>query len=93
MLSMLFLVYVTTPPIIYMVDNTIDITEFYSTSEEEEKGNEKNKDIEVICSSSENNRDNIDTSEVSNNSGYYLSKYPKPHLNIISPPPESHLIF
>jgi hypothetical protein len=85
----LFLVLLTAPSIIVMIDDSIDISVFYASSEEEEKGSEKNKDIEIFFSAYNAHDENIVLSEVKNNLGYSLKNYPKIHLNLISPPPES----
>ena len=47
-LSVIFLLFIVTPTIIVLVDDTIDVSIAFSASEEEEKGNEKNLYIEVL---------------------------------------------
>lgn len=77
-----------------MVDDSIDVSFFYDINEEEEKegkeekGNEKNKEIETLFENL-----NLDSlvflvSKKDANLGYRYKTYPKPHLNLISPPPE-----
>lgn len=87
-LSVIFLLFLVTPTIIIMVDNTIDVSIAFSSSEEEEKGNEKNLDIEVLFSKLKDNDSRLVFAVSENNLGYYFKNYPKPHLNLISPPPE-----
>lgn len=66
------------------MDNSIDTSIFFSINEEEEKEGVKllfeisSNDLEGICFDVEGK--DIDT--------YTFSKYSKPHLNLISPPPE-----
>lgn len=89
--SIIFLVLITAPSIIVLVDDSADISIFYESSEEEEKGNEKNKEIEVFISELNQNEFNLDSSKLRNKKGYCFKNYPKPHLNLIFPPPE-HII-
>jgi hypothetical protein len=71
-----------------MVDDTVDISFFYSLSEEEERGHQTIKNLEII-SSDFNHSDLLFSSKLNSNTiGYNFKKYPKPHLNLISPPPE-----
>jgi len=87
-LSVIFLLFIVTPTIIIMVDDSIDISIVFSTSEEEEKGNEKHLDIEVLFSKLKANDSDLDLAVNENNLEYCYKKYPKPHLNLLSPPPE-----
>ena len=92
LLSAIFLTFLIAPTIIAAVDDSIDVSIFYASSEEEEKGSEKNKDIEVLFF--EFNASEIDfaSNESKNNLEYCFKKYPKPHLNLIFPPPELHIL-
>ena len=91
-LSSLFLLFLTAPTIILIIDDSADVSIFYSSSEEEEKGSEKNKEIELLFFDLNNSDIDFASSEVENNLGYYFKNYPKPHLNLISPPPEFHIL-
>ena len=91
-LSSLFLLFLTAPSIILIIDDSADVSIFYSSSEEEEKGSEKNKEIELLFFDLNNSDLDFASSEVENNLGYYFKNYPKPHLNLISPPPEFHIL-
>ena len=91
-LSSLFLLFLTAPTIILIIDDSADVSIFYSSSEEEEKGSEKNKEIELLFFDLNNSDLDFASSEVENNLGYYFKNYPKPHLNLISPPPEFHIL-
>ncbi|MDA9069665.1 hypothetical protein N9K07_02815 [Arenitalea sp.] len=90
-LSSLFLLFLTAPTIILIIDDSADVSIFYSSSEEEEKGSEKNKEIELLFFDLNNSYLDFASSEVENNLRYYFKNYPKPHLNLISPPPEFHI--
>ena len=91
-LSVIFLLFIVTPTIIVMVDDTIDVSIALAASEEEEKGNEKNLDIEVLFSNLKTNESDLVFAISENNLGYYFKNYPKPHLNLISPPPEHYIL-
>lgn len=88
MLSMIFLVFLVAPTIIVIVDDSIDISMFYSASEEEEKGSEKNKNSEIVFSDMDTYESDFLSNNTENNTGYYFKNYQKPHLNLISPPPD-----
>jgi hypothetical protein len=91
-LSLIFLAFLTAPTIISWVDNSVDISVFYSTSEEEEKGSEKTKTFEVVFNNSIGKDVYFSSTYSTNHHGYYCNNYPKPHLNLISPPPEFHIL-
>jgi hypothetical protein len=90
--SILFLVYLMAPTIITLIDDSADISVFYASSEDEEKGTDKNKEIEVLFLEIENPQFNVTLLKSENNLGYCFKNYPKPHLNLISPPPELHIL-
>tara|TARA_R110002049_G_scaffold26248_11_gene91593 strand:+ start:2411 stop:2707 length:297 start_codon:yes stop_codon:yes gene_type:complete len=87
-LSMIFLVFLVAPTVIAIVDNSIDISVFYTTSEEEEKGAEKNKNSEVLFLEGATPESFLVSKKTTHNTGYYFNNYQKPHLNLISPPPD-----
>lgn len=88
-LAVLFVVFLTAPTIIALVDDSIDISMIYNTSEEDDKGSEKNKEIEVLYTELNHNLNEVFCISNKNYTGYSFSHYPKPHLNLISPPPEN----
>mgnify|MGYP001148006798 CR=1 FL=1 len=90
-LSVIFLLFIVTPTVIMMVDDTIDISFFYSTSEEEERGHEKQIDIEILFSNLKTNESDLVFTSTENNLGYCYKNYAKPHLNLISPPPQQNV--
>lgn len=92
-LTFIFVAFLTAPTVIRIVDDTVDISIFYTTSShEEDKGLEKNKEIEILSSVSRISDQDFSSPENENNLGYCFKNYPKPHLNLISPPPESHIL-
>lgn len=90
--TILFLALISAPTIIHAIDDSADISLFYSLSEEEEKGHETLKNIEVISSEINYNELFFASNIKSNAIGYHYRTYPKPHLNLISPPPEYHIL-
>jgi hypothetical protein len=86
--TIFFMGIITAPTIISSMDDTVDISSFYGIGEEEES-----ESFKLLFEN---------TSEVSENSfiidtdahlvAYTYKKYPKPHLNLISPPPEGHIL-
>ena len=76
------------PSIVTLLDDSIDTSIFYSLTEEEEKGNEKNTKLEVFFPASNVYESDFNISESESNLEYFLKKYTKPHLNLISPPPD-----
>ncbi|WGD35948.1 hypothetical protein [Olleya sp. YS] len=85
--TILFLGIITAPSIIIAMDDSVDISVFYSLSEEEEEI----KNIKLISSFEDLECDFSEFSNYDLYLGYYYKTYPKPHLNIISPPPEHYL--
>lgn len=88
----IFTVFISAPTIIAMVDDTIDVSVFFASSEEEEKGNEKGKDKELLFFESLDNYPDLCSNGKTNGLAYFLKKYSKPHLNLIFPPPEHNTI-
>lgn len=86
--TVLFLAFITAPAVITMVDDSVDISYFYSITEEEEKGGK----IEILLTKDFISQSDFALSEKAVNEGYYFKKYPKPHLNLVSPPPEFYIV-
>lgn len=81
--TVLFMAIITAPSIIMAVDNSIDISVFYSLSEEEENNNFK------LVFSEANEEINLFKDLLKkNNLSYFFKNYSKPHLNLIFPPPD-----
>lgn len=85
--SILFLTFITAPTIIIAVDNSIDVSIFYSITEEE------NENLKLsFTDNGFNGLENLLTLDPKENSGYYSKNYPQPHLNLILPPPEQNML-
>jgi len=91
-LSLVFLAFLIAPTVLQMVDDSIDVSAFYAGAEEEESGSEKTKTFEVLLDISPVNDLGFSSAKSSKKQGYYFKKYPKPHLNLFSPPPESRIL-
>jgi len=90
--SIAFLLFIVTPTILLVVDDTIDVSVIFSNSEEEEKGSEKEVSIEVFLASIDVNDYCFNFIATENKLVYFYKKYTKPQVNIISPPPDLQLL-
>lgn len=81
---------ITAPTIVVAIDDTFDTSVFYSITEEEESGKFKN----LISPFSLQNNDITSNFEMQNHQffTYRFKNYSKPHLNLISPPPEQDVL-
>jgi len=82
--TLLFVGLITAPSIIVAIDDSVDMSEFYSLSEEEEE----NKNVSLIFIVQDLEDSLSEHSDDDNILEYFSKSYPKPHLNLISPPPE-----
>ncbi|MCF7559447.1 hypothetical protein L3X39_02270 [Sabulilitoribacter multivorans] len=81
--SILFGALITAPTIVSAIDDSVDISIFYSIAEEE------NENLKLpFPDNNFNEFVKIFKIESNKHLGYYFKNYPKPHLNLISPPPE-----
>ncbi|SFW54340.1 hypothetical protein SAMN05660313_02294 [Cellulophaga fucicola] len=85
--TVLFVAFLSAPTIIKMVNDSIDISVFYSISEEEE-GHSAKKFLTA------DNFSDIDISfvEKKNKQEYSSKKYPRPLINLVSPPPDFYIL-
>lgn len=82
--TILFMAIICAPSLIMSIDDSIDITILCGENEEEEKENFK-----LLFEITNLNSDySISDSNENSNIEYTFKNYPKPHLNLISPPPE-----
>ncbi|WP_052461143.1 hypothetical protein [Psychroserpens mesophilus] len=85
----LFAFLISAPTVILAIDDTADISYFYSITEEEENNTSKKiSELDVIASDNIINLESLYFSNRGNSLEYRFKTYPKPHLNLISPPPE-----
>lgn len=88
--TVLLMALTAAPTVLSVIDDSVDISMFFSTSEEEEKETKTIKDLKLLFS--EYNTDFTLANTTNNKFGYCFKKYAKPHLNLISPPPEQNII-
>lgn len=93
LLTLIFVGFLTAPTIIKLVDDSVDISIFYTTSSpEEDKGIEKSNNVEVLFTSLLMSDLDFYSKENKDNLGFYFKNYSKPHLNLISPPPDLSIL-
>ncbi|NNC50415.1 MAG: hypothetical protein HKO01_07765 [Flaviramulus sp.] len=85
--SILLLGLISAPSIIIAFDDAVDISVFFSVTEEEETSK-----IKLPSPINLNDTDCIVINNRIDAIAYYCKKYPKPHLNLIFPPPECFII-
>lgn len=83
-----FLVFLSAPTVIAMVNDSADISLFFSMAEEEEHGQGKSKNVQDIILENLDNEDFVNLKEEKIHLSYYVRNYSKPYLNLISPPPK-----
>ena len=88
LLTVLFMAIVIAPTIIVAIDDSIDVSFLYQCTEEEEKESEKNKNFELVFFENKNDSKSDLKSKEELQLTYRFKNYPKPHLNLIFPPPE-----
>ncbi|GGG37908.1 hypothetical protein [Bizionia arctica] len=72
---------ISAPSIISAMDDSIDISQFFSITEEEETA-------KILLEINLTETEHLILTSSNENLGYYKKNYTKPHLNLISPPPE-----
>jgi hypothetical protein len=88
--SIAFLAVIIIPTVLFVVDDSFDTSIVISISEEEqEKGGEKNMDIKSLLHKGAQEVIDTTTKLPQNNLVYCNKVYATPHLNIISPPPDT----
>lgn len=86
---LIFSALISAPSLVMAIDDSIDISCLYSINEEEEeKGHKVTKEGKIFYYESLNMIDYIKGFEKKKRHAYVFKTYPKPHLNLISPPPE-----
>lgn len=92
--TVLFMAINFAPSILIAFEDSIDISSFadFSENEEEKKEKESEKIFEVFFESHRNASDGFLAFKTLKQIEYCFKNYPKPHLNLISPPPEQHIL-
>ncbi|MEL0455141.1 hypothetical protein WJN01_02790 [Flavobacteriaceae bacterium SZ-1-7] len=92
LLTTLFLLFLMAPTVISIIDDSVDVSVFYTTSEEEEKGGKKTAEKELLYCNLEASDLKFSILEDEHNLEYCAKKYPNPHLKLTSPPPRLHIL-
>ena len=82
---------ITVPTVLKAIDSSIDISIVYNLSEEEEKGTKTIKEVELLYFKTLA-PSIFSKTEVASFFVTYMNNYNKPHLNLISQPPENNLL-
>ncbi|MDT0555699.1 hypothetical protein [Patiriisocius hiemis] len=88
----LFLLFIVTPITVTLVDINEDVSAFFSVTEEEEKSNKKNIQLEFLISKNPNPELSLFFYKKGNSMEYFFKNYNIPYLNILSPPPDLNII-
>ncbi|MUU79427.1 hypothetical protein GN138_13305 [Winogradskyella sp. HL2-2] len=81
---MVLMALISAPTIIWSIDDSVDVTCFYSITEEEESHAEKLIFEHINHDTASVFEDRSNTEVI----GYTCKSYSKPHLNLIFPPPD-----
>lgn len=92
--TVLFMVVNSAPSIIIAIDDSADISIFsdFPKNEEEKKNKESEKTLEVFSVEDSCETEVFSSFKTLEYTAYRFINYPKPHLNLISPPPEQHIL-
>lgn len=83
-LGLLFITIIAAPSVMLSMDDNADVTIFFGENEEEEKESLKLLfDVETL-----DTEQNIVATYSNNSDQYFFKKYPLPHRNLVSPPPD-----
>lgn len=86
---LIFIAQISAPSVVMAIDDSIDISCFFAINEEEEeKGPKVTKEGKVFFQESMLMINYIKGFDKERQHAYFFKNYPKPHLNLISPPPE-----
>ena len=88
--SLVSLLFIVSPVAHVITQNSLDVSEIFSNSEEE-KGNEKHLDFEILLPLLKSNNSQYFAYSKKSALAYVSKRYSKPRLNIISPPPDFFL--
>ncbi len=88
----IFIVSTSIPTIISLVDTNTDISFLIDVNEEENTEKELSKDSETKIVHIRTTKLFHYGLELSDLTSFYLKNYARPYLNLVSPPPEQHIV-
>ena len=83
-----FLSFTIAPSILMLLDNDSELIEIYTSAEEEDNTDENKFENDVVLEDLNPKNSAPSNSKNEKKSGYKYYNYPKPHLNLVFPPPE-----
>ncbi len=90
LLSSIFTIIIVLPTLVIAFDNSVDVSMFYTSSEEEkDKNQEKNKELEFIVVTLKHPLENSTIDFTEADLEYYFKAYKKPHIKLTFPPPKT----
>ncbi|UKM65712.1 hypothetical protein GSB9_02283 [Flavobacteriaceae bacterium GSB9] len=87
-----FVLFLMAPTAVAFLDDSVDVSVFFTTSEEEEKGGKKNTEKELLYYEMDATELEFAFGDNEHNLEYYQKKYPNPHLKLTSPPPKVNIL-
>ena len=88
--SAIFVLFITAPTIVSLLENNIDMSMFYNIAEEE-NSKETVKLISLGINTSKELHGLFNCLDQDNTFNFYLNTYSELHLDLVSPPPERHI--
>lgn len=83
---------IVVPSVLSMINKDFEISVYIDVNEEESKSVETDKTLELIVDNFNNSSDSFEEISSSMSISYRFKTYAKAHLNLVSPPPELHIL-
>ena len=87
--SFLFILFITVPTVVILVDDSIDISFLYNSSEEEEQDHEMDENVKIFIAQENTTKLEFLNIRLEKSSGFFNPNYPKHYLNTVFPPPQA----
>jgi ferric iron reductase protein FhuF len=86
--TLIFTLLITVPTVLFIVEDTVDVSILFDVNEEENKEKESNKTLELIVIETKDESHFILSYKTNKKSSYYVKNYTTFSLENFSPPPE-----
>lgn len=83
---------IVVPSVLSLINKDFEISVYLDANEEESKSFETDKTLELIVDDFNNSSDSFEEIICSIPISYRFITYAKAHLNLVSPPPEFHIL-
>jgi len=90
--SIIFMTLIVVPSVLSLINKDFEISVYLDANEEESKSFETDKTLELIVDNFNNSSQPFKEITRSMPISYRFKTYAKAHLNLISPPPELHIL-